>query len=69
MLWLPTLWRQLGDGTCGAERPLEVLLIRTLSAGVGIHLGVDDDDVDILAASQDVVEAAESDIIAPAVMY
>ncbi len=26
-----------------------------------------DDDVDILAAGQDVVEAAESDIIAPAV--
>ena len=66
VLWLPTLWRQLGDGTGRAERPLEVLLIRALSAGVGVHLGVDD-DVDILAAGQHVVEAAESDIIAPTV--
>ena len=39
--------------------------LRALSAGVGVHLGVD--DVDILAAGQDVVEAAESDIIAPTV--
>ena len=41
--------------------------LRALSAGVGVHLGIDDDDVDILAAGQDVVEAAESDIIAPTV--
>jgi len=41
--------------------------LRALSAGVGVHLGVDDDDVDILAAGQDVVEAAESDIVTPAV--
>ncbi len=41
--------------------------LRALSAGVGVHLGVDDDDVDILAAGQDVVQTAESDIIAPAV--
>jgi hypothetical protein len=58
VLWLPTLWRQLGDGR-GAERPLEVLLIRALSACVGVHLGVDDNDIDILAAGQDVVETAE----------
>ena len=38
-----------------------------LSAGVGVHLGVDNDDVDILAAGQDVVQTAESDVIAPAV--
>ena len=53
-----------------------------LSAGVGVHLGVDDDDVahfnafiqrcsqpsaDILAAGQHVVETAEADIIAPTV--
>ena len=36
---------ELGDGAGRAERPLEVLLIRALSAGVGVHLGVDDDDV------------------------
>ena len=45
VLWLPTLWRQLGDGAGRAERPLEVLLIGALSAGVGVHLGVDYDDV------------------------
>ena len=36
---------ELGDSAGGAERPLEVLLIRGLSAGVGVHLGVDDDNV------------------------
>ena len=41
--------------------------LRALSAGVGVHLGVDDDDVDILAAGQHVVQTAESDVIAPAV--
>ena len=39
------LGRQLGDSAGRAERPLEVLLIRALSAGVGVHLGVDYDDV------------------------
>ena len=38
-----------------------------LSAGVGVHLGVDDDDVHILAAGQHVVQTAESDIVAPTV--
>ena len=51
---------ELGDGTGRGG-------LRALSAGVGVHLGVDDDDVDILAAGQDVVEAAEADVIAPAV--
>ena len=53
------LGRQLGDSAGRAERPLEVLLIRALSAGVahfirfvfircsqplaGVHLGVDND--------------------------
>ena len=36
------------------------------SSGIEVHLGVND-DVDILAACQDEVEAAESDIIAPTV--
>ena len=40
--------------------------LRALSAGVGVHLGVDD-DVDILAAGQHVVQTAESDVIAPTV--
>ena len=58
---------ELGDSASRAERPLEVLLIRALSAGVGVHLGVDD-DVDILAAGQHVVQTAESDVIAPTVL-
>ena len=41
--------------------------LRALSAGVGVHLGVNNHDVDILAAGQHVVETAESDVIAPAV--
>ena len=41
--------------------------LRALSAGVGVHLGVHNDDVDILAAGQHVVQAAESDVLAPAV--
>src|SRR5699024_10051065 len=34
-----------------------------LSAGVRIHLGVEDHDVDVVAGSQDVVEAAVADVI------
>ena len=41
--------------------------LRALSAGVGIHLGVDHHDVDVLAAGQHVVQTAESDVVAPAV--
>ena len=51
---------ELGDSTCGGS-------LRGLSAGVGVHLGVNDDDVHVLAAGQDVVEAAESDVVAPTV--
>ena len=51
---------ELGDSTSRGG-------LRALSAGVGVHLGVDDDDVDILAAGQDVVEAAEADIITPTI--
>ena len=38
-----------------------------LSAGVGIDLGVEDEDVDILAGSKYVIESAVADIICPAV--
>ena len=51
---------KLGDSTRGSG-------LRALSAGVGVHLGVDDDDVDVLAAGQHVVQTAESDIVAPTV--
>ena len=39
----------------------------SLTAGVGIHLGIEDQDVDIRAGSQDMVHAAEADIVSPAV--
>ena len=39
----------------------------SLAAGVGVDLGVEDEDVDILAGSQDVVQAAEADVVGPAV--
>src|SRR5699024_7361121 len=38
-----------------------------LTAGVGVHLGVEDEDVDILAGGQDVVQTAVADVVGPAV--
>ena len=34
---------------------------------VGVHLSIEDHDVDILAGSQDVIQAAEADVVCPAV--
>ena len=38
-----------------------------LAAGVGVDLGVEDEDVDVVAGGQDVVQAAEADVVGPAV--
>ena len=38
-----------------------------LTAGVRIHLGIEDEDVDILAGCEDVIHAAEADIVSPTV--
>ena len=38
-----------------------------LAAGVGIDLGVEDEDVDVPVHGQDVVEAAVADVVGPAV--
>ncbi len=38
-----------------------------LAAGVGVHLGVEHQDVDVLAGSEDMVQAAEADVVGPAV--
>jgi hypothetical protein len=38
-----------------------------LAAGVGVDLGVEHQDVDVRAGGQDVVEAAEADVVGPAV--
>ena len=39
----------------------------SLAAGVGIHFGIEHEDVDVLVGRQHVVHAAEADIIGPAV--
>ena len=41
--------------------------LRRLAAGVGVHLGVEHEDVDVAARRQHVVEAAEADVVGPAV--
>ena len=39
----------------------------SLAARVGVNLGIEDADVDVLAGSQDMIHTAEADVIAPAV--
>ena len=39
----------------------------SLAAGIGVHLGVEDEDVDIVVGRQDVIQAAEADVVRPAV--
>ena len=41
--------------------------LRRLSAGVGVNLGVEDEDVDVPVLGEDVVETAVADVIGPAV--
>ena len=38
-----------------------------LSAGVGVHFGVHNEDVDVLAHGQHVIESAVTDVVSPAV--
>ena len=38
-----------------------------LAAGVGVNLGIQHEDVDVLAGSEDVIQAAVADIVGPAV--
>ncbi len=38
-----------------------------LASGVGVNLGVEDEEVDVLAAGNYVIEAAVADVIGPAV--
>ncbi len=41
--------------------------LRRLAAGVRVHLGVDDQDVDVAPVRQHVIEAAVADVVRPAV--
>ena len=45
----------------------EVRGLGGLAAGVGVDLGVEDEDVDVLAGGKHVVQAAEADVVGPAV--
>ncbi|CAN4006266.1 Phage tail protein, partial [Dysosmobacter welbionis] len=38
-----------------------------LAAGIGVHLGIKDEDIHIVAGGQDVVQTAEADVVGPAV--
>ncbi len=38
-----------------------------LSAGVGVNLGVEDEDVDVLTGGENMVDAAEADVVCPTV--
>ena len=38
-----------------------------LTASVGVDLGVEDEDVDVVARSQDVVQTTEADVVGPTV--
>ena len=38
-----------------------------LAAGVGVNLGIEDQDVNILAGSDNMIQAAEADVVSPAV--
>ncbi len=52
-------------GELGHGRPRGRL--RRLAAGVRVDLGIEHQDVDVAARGQDVVEAAEADVVGPAV--
>ena len=52
--------RELGDGR-------QLRRLRHLAAGVRVHLRVEHQHVDVLAAREDVVEAAVADVVRPAV--
>src|SRR5690606_15550031 len=58
-LLLP-LGGELGDGAPGRR-------LGGLPARVGVHLGIQHEDVDVGAGGQDVVKAAVTDVVGPAV--
>jgi hypothetical protein len=45
----------------------EVRGLGGLAAGVGVDLGVEHEDVDVVVLREDVVKAAEADVVGPAV--
>ncbi len=59
----------VGSLTSGGELDLggERGGLGLLATGVGVHLGIEDDDVDILAGREDVVDATVTDIVGPTI--
>src|ERR1019366_3197417 len=51
---------KLGDGAARGS-------LGGLASGVGVDLGIEDEDVDVAAAGEDVIEAAIADVIGPAI--
>src|SRR6185295_2973904 len=41
--------------------------LRGLAAGVGVNLGIEDEDVDVATGREDLIDAAEADVVRPAV--
>src|SRR5699024_10370940 len=60
----------LADGLAGGgelRHLTDLAGLGSLSAGVGVDLGIEHEDVHVLAGSQNMVQAAEADVVGPAV--
>ena len=63
-------WNMLplnSTGSCELSNLADVGSLGSLTAGVGVDFGIEDEDVDVLAGSQNVVNTAEADVVCPAV--
>ena len=54
-------------GSCELRHRTARCGLRGLAAGVRVHLGVEDEDVDVAPGTEDLVEATEADVVGPAV--
>ena len=65
------LRQRLGLGLLTGSRELcdltDVGSLGSLSAGVGVDLGIEDEDVDVFTGGENMVDAAEADVVSPAV--
>ena len=65
------LRQRLGLGLLTGSRKLcdltDVGSLGSLSAGVGVDLGIEDEDVDVFTGGEDMVDTAEADVVSPAV--
>src|SRR5699024_7778930 len=54
-------------GGCELSNLADIGSLGSLSTGVGVNFGIEDEDVDVLVGSQHMVYAAEADVVCPAV--